>query len=123
MRYLVAFLAMTILIPSLAAAGAGTSHRVRITREAVGGAFDYEKLSARRDRACMAEGIVLENATAAPVSIDLYEAQTDVGFPFGRLAPGQLRDVPLTRAARIIVVDAVTGNALALVSVEDCKGG
>lgn len=118
-------IATTVFIAALATSSASmatTPHRVAITQDAVKGAFDYDSLSARDERACMSEGISLINTTTSPVTLDLYEAQTDVAFPFGRIAPGAARDVPMTRAARIVVVDAATGHALALVSVEDCRG-
>lgn len=122
MLRIAAVLIAALVIPSIASAGPANPHRISITRDAVKGAFDYDSLSAQGDRACMVDGIVLVNATDAPVSLDLYEAQTDVAFPFGSIAPGGTRDVPMSRAARIVVVDAATGHPLALVSVEDCAG-
>ena len=115
-----AALVAAVLMPSVAMAAEGP-HRLSITSGAVAGAFDYDALSARNERACMDAGIQLVNDTSSAVSVDLFEAQTDVAFPFGRLAAGSTKSVPMTRPARIVVVDAQTGHALALVSVEDCR--
>lgn len=84
----------------------------------------YERLTSEPTlpRQCLGGELAIRNASSRSVSIDLYEAQTDVAFPFGRLAPGASKPISLTRPARVMALNAVSGEALAYVEVVACDG-
>ena len=113
----------TALIASslIALAAPAAAEDLVITDAALKGT-SYERLvaSPTLPRQCLGEPLALRNRAARSVSIDLYEAQTDIAFPFGRLAPGASKPILLSRPARIVAVNAVSGAAIAYVEIVAC---
>lgn len=105
----------------LAGAVPAAARDVVITDAALKGR-SYESLVASPTalRRCLGAPLAVRNGASRAVAIDLYEAQTDVGFPIGRLAPGASRPLDLTRPARIVILDAASGKAIAYVEVMAC---
>lgn len=105
----------------LALAAPAAAEDLIITDTALKG-VSFERLvnSPTLPRQCLGDPLVLRNGASRAVSIDLYEAQTDVAFPFGRLAPGASKPIQLSRPARIVAVNAGSGEAIAYVEVVAC---
>jgi hypothetical protein len=91
---------------------------------AVAGAHTYESLSGARDvrTFCVGQAIPIRNASRRSVGLELYEAQTDVGFPFGPIPAGRSKVAHVDAPARVVVVHAGTGHPVLYFVVRRCAG-
>lgn len=100
---------------------ASASMPLVITDGRLKGRQTYEEISAAPSPDfCVNEPIKIRNAAGRSVSIDLYEAQSDVGFPMGAIPRGSSKETTLTRPARIVALDARTGKPLLYFTAREC---